>query len=96
NLLTNQDDKDVADIIFRPNEAARAVAAPPGLPADRSRALREGFDKTMKDPVLLAEAEKLRLPIEPLNAAEVDELFKQIYKTPPATVKRAMTVMGIN
>jgi tripartite-type tricarboxylate transporter receptor subunit TctC len=95
NVLTSQDDKDVADIVFRPNEAARAVAAPPGLPTERVTALREAFDKTIADPQLLVEAEKMSLPIEPLNGAQVDELFKSIYKTPVATVKRSMTVMGI-
>lgn len=95
NLLTSQDDKDVADIVFRPNEAARAVAAPPGLPNDRVSTLREAFDKTIADPQLMAEADKMSLPIEPLNGSQVDELFKSIYKTPIATVKRSMTVMGI-
>jgi len=89
------DDKATIDFIFRPSEAARAIAAPPGIPDDRTAALRQGFDSTMKDPAFMADATKLKFEIEPSTGQEVDELFKQIYKTPAATVNRAMTIMGI-
>ena len=36
----------------------RPFAAPPKVPADRVTALRRAFDQSLKDPELLAEAEK--------------------------------------
>src|SRR5215469_9244419 len=38
---------------------ARPLAAPPGVPADRVTLLRRAFDDTLKDPIFLADAEKM-------------------------------------
>ena len=40
---------------------------PPGVPADRAQALRRAFDATLKDPAFLAEAEKLKLEVNPVT-----------------------------
>ena len=37
-------------LVFGWEDMERPVAAPPGIPATRVEALRDGFDATMKDP----------------------------------------------
>jgi len=59
----------------------RPLVAPPGVPAERVAALRHAFDLTMQDKEFLAEAAKLRLDVEPVQAAELQALVGEIART---------------
>ena len=67
----------------------RPVVAPPGLPADRAKALREAFDKTMKDPDFLDQAKKSNMEIDPMDGDALANLVQEIRKTPKAAVELA-------
>jgi tripartite-type tricarboxylate transporter receptor subunit TctC len=69
-------------------EFGRPFLMPPNVPPERVQAVRRAFDATMKDPEFLAEAEKLKIEIDPLSGEQVAELVAQIYKTPAETVER--------
>jgi tripartite-type tricarboxylate transporter receptor subunit TctC len=43
----------------------RSIYAPPGIPADRLAALRDAFDKTMRDPEFLARMKAQELEVNP-------------------------------
>jgi hypothetical protein len=43
----------------------------------------------MKDAAVLAEAEKIKLEITPVDGAAVQKLVAEIYATPPEIVRRA-------
>jgi tripartite-type tricarboxylate transporter receptor subunit TctC len=62
----------------------RPFLAPPGIPADRTAALRKAFTDTMKDPGFLAEAEKMQLEINPVSGAAVQEIMQEVNQTPKA------------
>ena len=66
---------------------------PPTVPAARVQAVRRAFDATMKDKEFLADADKLKIEIDPLGGEQVAELVEQLYKTPPATVARVRAAM---
>jgi tripartite-type tricarboxylate transporter receptor subunit TctC len=53
----------------------RPYFLPPGVPAERVRALQEAFQKTMADPEFLAQAERSGLDINPLSPDEVKRDF---------------------
>ena len=72
---------------------ARPFAAPPGIPADRAKALRDAFDATMKDPEFLAETQKLNLDVDPVTGAEVEALIRDVYASPSDAVKLAAEAM---
>ncbi len=93
-LLKSEDEKLVADIIFRQGEIARPIAGTPDIPADRAAALRTAFMQTMKDPAFLTEAAKVSLPIEPMTGEEVKKLFESFYGAPRTIVERAKYVMN--
>ena len=50
-------------------EYGRPFFLPPNVPAARVEALRRAFDATMKDPAYLAEADKLKIDVDPLSAS---------------------------
>ena len=56
-------------------------------------AYRKAFDDTMKDPEFLAEAEKLKLGIDPVSGENVQKLVDAIYATPEAEVIRARAAL---
>src|SRR5207248_198961 len=74
NFLKTDDERLVADIIFRQGEVARPIAAAPGVPLDRADMLRTAFVQTMKDPAFLADAAKIGIPIDPMTGEEVAKL----------------------
>jgi tripartite-type tricarboxylate transporter receptor subunit TctC len=81
-------------LIMSRQELAYPFAAPPELPDDRTAALRTAFDRTMKDPDFLAEAEKQAIEVAALTGAEVDRLMKEIYETPADLVAEARRVIS--
>jgi tripartite-type tricarboxylate transporter receptor subunit TctC len=92
--LTNDARKKAAlKLIVSRQAIARPFAAPPGVPADRARALRDAFDATMKDPEFLAEAKKLSLDVEPVSGAEVAALIREVYASAPEAVQLAADSM---
>lgn len=65
----------------------RPYVLPPGVPADRVKILREAFWKTMHDPAFLAEAKKLRRPIEPVRGEKLQEMWQEAFEAPPEDVE---------
>jgi tripartite-type tricarboxylate transporter receptor subunit TctC len=88
-MLKTDDDRKVADVIFRQTELARPLAAPPGTPADRVAALRKALMDTMKDPAMIADGEKLQIHFDPVSGEETQQIFADFYNTPPALIEKA-------
>src|ERR1700730_14395758 len=59
-------------LIVSRQSIARPFAAPPGIPQERARLLRQAFDATMKDPEFRAEAKNLNIDVEPVAGGEVE------------------------
>jgi tripartite-type tricarboxylate transporter receptor subunit TctC len=74
-------------------EYGRPFFLPPNVPAARLDALRRAFDATMKDPAYLAEADKLKIEVDPLSGEQVATLVEQVSRTPADTVARVRTAM---
>ena len=81
--------RQILKMMFARNVMGRPYVAPPNLPADRVATLRQAFMDTMKDKDFLAEADKMRLEINPVSGAEVEKLVKEVYATPPDIVAKA-------
>ncbi len=74
-------------------EYGRPFFLPPNVPAARVQALRRAFDATMKDPAYLAEADKLKIDVDPLSGGEVAALIEQVSRTPADTVARVRAAL---
>ena len=93
NLTDDPQKKAALKVIVSRQAIARPFAAPPGIPADRARALRDAFDATMKNPDFIAEAKKLSLDVAPTSGSAVETLIKEVYASSPAAVKLAADSM---
>ncbi|MGE3248263.1 MAG: Bug family tripartite tricarboxylate transporter substrate binding protein [Beijerinckiaceae bacterium] len=94
-LLTTPELKQIGEIIFRPSEITRPIAAPPGTPADRVKALREAFEKTMAGPGMKAEGKRLKFDFLPMKGERIKALMKGFYQTPPEIVKKALAMSSL-
>src|SRR5262249_34547303 len=93
-LLKTDEDKQVADIIFRQSEIGRPIVGTPAMPADRAAALRTAFMKTVTSPAFLADAAKIGLPIDPMTGEDVSKLFETFFAAPKSIVERAKYVQN--
>jgi tripartite-type tricarboxylate transporter receptor subunit TctC len=84
----------LAKVILAAGDFGRPLVFPPGVPADRVKTLRDAFDKAIKDPALLAEAQKRKLEIDPTHSAELETLAKDVIATPPDVVQRMTKMLG--
>jgi tripartite-type tricarboxylate transporter receptor subunit TctC len=89
-LARSDDDRRVLDLVYGPLILGRIYAAPPGLPPERVRALRDAFNATARDPQFLADAEKTKLEISPMTGEEVAQHFATYYAAPKPIVERAI------
>jgi tripartite-type tricarboxylate transporter receptor subunit TctC len=84
----------VLDIHFKQLLLSRPLAGPPAIPADRLKALRDGFEATLKDPEFLAEAQRSGLEIDFASSEEIVDLLKQYAGFSPELFRQAAAAMG--
>jgi hypothetical protein len=87
-LSNNKDDQAILRILSSLPAVGRPIAAPPGVPADRVKALRAAFNATMKDKAYLAEAKKLKMEISPTSGEELAEVISAVMATPKSVVEK--------
>ena len=73
---------------------ALPFSAPPGIPADRTKALREAFMKANADPDYLKEAEKLNVDVSPLDGETVAKIIAEMKATPATVIERYKKILA--
>ena len=68
------------------NTLTRPFAAPPGVPAERAKALQDAFIATTKDSEFLAEAKRLGLEISPIDGQEMLNRIDRLASAPRASL----------
>jgi hypothetical protein len=92
-LARSEPDRAALRLMLARLEYGRPFFLPPNVPPARLDALRRAFDATMKDPAYLAEADKLKIDVEPLSGEQVAALVEQVSRTPGETVARVRAAM---
>jgi tripartite-type tricarboxylate transporter receptor subunit TctC len=84
----------LAKVILTAATLGRPIAAPPGVPPDRTKTLRDAYAKTLSDPELLAEAARMGWELEPLTGQELEALAKEVVAQPKDVIERMKWVLG--
>lgn len=84
----------VSTVILASGDLGRPIVAPPSLPPDRVKILRDAFMKTMSDRELLEEAKKKNLDITPTTGEELESLAKEVIAQPPEVVERMKKILA--
>jgi tripartite-type tricarboxylate transporter receptor subunit TctC len=86
--------KRLARVILGPGAFGRPILATPGIPGDRVKILREAYDRMLKDPEFLAEANKRQWEINPVSGEKLEALAKEVIQQPPDIIERMKKVLG--
>jgi tripartite-type tricarboxylate transporter receptor subunit TctC len=84
----------VAKVLLSSGDLGRPFIAPPGMPPDRVKILREAFSKTMNDPNLIAEINKRKWDLDPTSGDELEAISKEVMVQPPEVIERVKKVLG--
>lgn len=92
-LVSSDDDRRVVDLIISGTYLGTPLAFGGGVPIDRVETVRAAFSATMKDPEFLAEADKLKIEINPVPAAELAAVVHRVLNTPKELAMRARPIL---
>jgi len=91
-LARTQEQRDVLDILNAPGQLGRPYIMAKEVPRERVQLLASAFAATLKDPALLAEAQKQSLPIELFGADESERIIQAIYAASPDLIRKVRDV----
>ena len=87
-LARTAGDRQAIEFLYAGQGIGRPFVAPPGLPPDRLKMLRDAFDATVTDPDFVSDAKRQMLDVEPEDGAHLEALIRKIYATPKPVVDR--------
>jgi tripartite-type tricarboxylate transporter receptor subunit TctC len=85
-FIDNERNRTVAELLFAPQVGGRPFITPPGLPAERLRALQAAFAASLKDQDFLTEAERRKLEIQYVSGDELRDIVRKAYAFPADVV----------
>jgi tripartite-type tricarboxylate transporter receptor subunit TctC len=90
----SENSRRLAQVLLAAGDFGRPMMATPGTPADRVKILRDAYVKTLNDPGVLEEAKKGRMEVDPASGAELENLVKEIFDSPPEVVERVKKILA--
>jgi tripartite-type tricarboxylate transporter receptor subunit TctC len=84
----------LATLVLAPSMFGRPMVTTPGVPGEQVKVLREAWNKTLKDPELLAEAKKRGWLVGPVDGEQLATLAKEVIDQPPEVVQRLKKLLG--
>lgn len=88
-LAPDEEARSLLEVAFTPSAFARPFVAPPGVPAERVKALREAFRAAVRDPRLRQDARAANLDLyNPASGEDVQRLVQRMMSAPAHQVQR--------
>jgi len=84
-----EEDRQVMELIYSQAIFGRPFVLPPAVPQERVAALRKAFMSAFADAELVAEAQRIKLDVDPLSGEEVQTLVSNAFALPPRIIERA-------
>jgi hypothetical protein len=93
-LAKNEEDKATLKLLSASGDIGRPLYVAPGVPQERVKALRDAFDKMVKDPTFLETAKKEKFDIDPRTGQELQAIVEEIIATPQPIRERLAKIIG--
>jgi tripartite-type tricarboxylate transporter receptor subunit TctC len=84
----------LANVVLAAGALGRPLVATPGIPPERVTVLREAFTKMLKDPDFLAEIERRKYEVQPVNGQDLEAMAKEVIAQPPDVIERMRKLLG--
>lgn len=92
-LARTAEERQVLEFLYAGQGIGRPFVAPPDLPAERLRMLREAFGATMRDAEFIADAKRAKFELEPEDGEYLAALIRKIYATPKPIIELVSRLM---
>jgi tripartite-type tricarboxylate transporter receptor subunit TctC len=90
-LARNEEELQILNLIFARQSMGRPFLLPPKTPDNVVKMVRTAFNAALKDPELIAEAEKRVLDLTlPMTGEEIHALIDKLYASPPEVIEKAI------
>jgi tripartite-type tricarboxylate transporter receptor subunit TctC len=93
-LAKTEAQRQALELLFARDAIAFPFLAPPDLPPDRAKLLRQAFMDSFSDPELIADAKKASFDLSVVNGEQVEAIIKKAFATPPEVVEMTRKAMG--
>lgn len=91
---TPESGRRLAAVLLGADGMGRPMFAPPGLPADRLKILRDAYVKTMSDEQFRAEVKRRNYEFDPVGGEELQTLSKEMTSQTPEVIERLRKVLS--
>lgn len=81
-LGKTEDGRKILNLHASASEIGRSIVAPPEMAPERVRILRRAFDSAIQDPLLVAEAAKQNMDLEPMTGEDLQAFVKDLMAFP--------------
>jgi tripartite-type tricarboxylate transporter receptor subunit TctC len=88
------EEKGVLGIYASNGVIGRSLIAPPGLPAEVTKVLRDSFNAMVKDPAFVAEIQKLKIDLDPAPGEELQTAAAKLLNVPDSVSARVHQILG--
>jgi hypothetical protein len=86
----------LVQVLTAAEEFGHPMMAPPARLPDRVKLLRQAYAKAVKDPELLAEAQKAQWKLDPVTGEDLQELARRVVEQPPAVIEQIKRILRSN
>ena len=95
-FASNELDRQALRLLMTPQLFGFPFAAPPGLLPEVRDLLRAAFERTMQDPQVREDAQKLRMALAPVRGETLERAAREAYSASPEAVARAKELIAAN
>jgi tripartite-type tricarboxylate transporter receptor subunit TctC len=93
-LVKGKDAREIASLVTLPTAIGYNYWLAPGVPKARINILRTAFEAVVKDPGVIAEAQRAHLEVRPKSGEDLKELVEKSAHEPKAILQRASEILG--
>jgi tripartite-type tricarboxylate transporter receptor subunit TctC len=87
-LAKSEEQKQAIEFLYAGQGIGRPFVAPPDLPPERLKMVRDAFAATMTDPDFVAEVKLRKLELEPETGEHIADVVRKIYATPKPVIDK--------
>jgi len=86
--------RQLATVLTAGENFGHPMIAPPGIPADRVKLLREAYANTLKDPALITDIKKQEYDFDPVPGEELQALARIVVNQRGQVIERLKKILG--
>src|SRR5262249_22200616 len=88
------EDKQFLNLFVNSADVGYSIMSTPQTPPERIQILRDGFKAMLKDPVFLADVERIQAECDPMGGGELQALIRDALDVPAAVRDRMKQAVG--